>query len=55
MLGLCQPNFRLPYVELDKNWRKELVDAIEEIGIEHFLSNNGTYKILEKKDFFHIR
>lgn len=55
MLGICQPNFRLPYVELDENLRKELIQVVEDIGIEHFLSNNGTCKILEKKDFFHIR
>ena len=37
MLGLCKPVFRLPYVELDSKTRKEALDIINEIGLEHFI------------------
>ena len=54
MLGLCKPNFRLPYVELDKQLRKEFKIVIDKFGIENVLSKNNNCKILEDSDFKYI-
>ena len=55
MLGLCEPVFRLPYVELDKNIRNEAIKIIEEIGIDHFLSKDRKIKELKDNEFCYIR
>ena len=55
MLGLCEPVFRLPYVELDENIRKEAINLIEDIGIDHFLSKDGKVNELVDSQFCYIR
>ena len=55
MLGLCKPNFRLPYIELDLNLRNELKKEVEKLGIENFLSKDGNCKNLDYKEFNYIK
>lgn len=54
MLGLCEPVFRLPYIELDKNLRNEVKNIIEEIGIKNFISKNQECNVLNDRNFIHI-
>lgn len=54
MLGLCKPNFRLPYIELDLHMRNELKKEVDKIGIENFLSKDGICNILDYHQFNHI-
>jgi 4-hydroxy-tetrahydrodipicolinate synthase len=35
-LGVCKPVFRLPYTVREEAKRKEVLDIVKEIGIEHF-------------------
>ena len=55
MLGLCKPNFRLPYIELDLNLRNELKKEVEKLGIENFLSKDGNCNIIEFHEFNHLK
>lgn len=54
MLGLSEPNFRLPYIELDMKLREELKEIVYEIGIDNFLSKENKCLVLNDNDFNHI-
>ena len=54
MLGLCEPVFRLPYIQYNKDMRIRLKNLVDEIGIEHFISRDGKCNVLEDYEFYHI-
>jgi len=52
MLGAAQPVFRLPYTHNVRDMRKEAMDIITKVGLEH-MPAFGTLKALEDTDFIH--
>eukprot|EP01044_Picomonas_judraskeda_P013388 COSAG03_NODE_2019_length_3208_cov_212.097459_2_plen_323_part_00 len=51
-LGICQPVFRLPYVQYDADMRQKGKELIEAIGLEHVPGNKGC-KVMADDDFIH--
>eukprot|EP00245_Coleochaete_scutata_P007842 TRINITY_DN23629_c0_g1_i1.p1 TRINITY_DN23629_c0_g1~~TRINITY_DN23629_c0_g1_i1.p1 ORF type:complete len:392 (+),score=64.12 TRINITY_DN23629_c0_g1_i1:127-1302(+) len=50
MLGLSRPVFRLPYVPLSMERRREFVRIVKDIGLEHFVGAKEV-RLLEDEDF----
>lgn len=50
MLGLIRPVFRLPYVPLPINKRREFLRIVEDLGLEHFTGSKAV-NLLEDDDF----
>jgi len=51
MLGSCKPVFRLPYVNRDEAARKEGVDILKAVGVEHCLQGADGLQVLPEEAF----
>ena len=54
MLENCQPNFRLPYMQLEEDLRIELEDIVYDLGINYFISKNKKCHVMYDEDFNHF-
>lgn len=54
MLENCQPNFRLPYMQLEEDLRIELEDIVYDLGINYFISKNKKCHVMYDTDFNYL-